>query len=242
MQNNNSTIKTAIFIGAVIIMAISPIGISVTHAHDISIAELLECTNKIRVEYGKSPVSINEKLNSAARAKLHDMKEYNYWAHNNPYTKQKPWDFVDNAGYYFETVGENLATGFTEAQEVCDAWRNSSAHLTTLTNKAFLEVGFATEEASIDGTGEGANLVVQMLGSSNKIYDQPANANFLFASIAQGDKAKNSEKVLIILIVALTLCALLYVILSGEKKSKLTYYLSFSAVIAISILAFLIIC
>lgn len=133
-------------------------------AVELTLRSLLECTNAIRVEYTDTPLYVNEKLNDAALAKLQNMKQYNYWAHSNPETGEMPWDFVDGAGYPYETAGENLAFGYTTAQRICDEWQNSETHLANIKHPDFQEVGFAINRADLHKNGKGI-LVVQMFGS-----------------------------------------------------------------------------
>lgn len=137
---------------------------SIVDAGELTADALLECTNSIRSEYHLQPLIPNEQLESAAHEKLKDMEEYGYWAHGNPITGEMPWDFVDRAGYYYRTTGENLALGFTSARAICDAWAASGTHLANIVNESFQEAGFAIDRANLHKNGKGI-LVVQMFGS-----------------------------------------------------------------------------
>lgn len=235
MQKNKFAKFAILTITASLILAVMPAGARHSFAQDISIQELLDCTNKIRTDYGQGPLSINEKLTNAAQEKLEDMKKFNYWAHNNPYTKEQPWDFVDGAGYYYEKVGENLATGFSEAQKVCNAWRASSSHLHNLIDKAFLEVGFATDSAENNKIQNGTHLVVQMLGSSNKYTKDK-----LLEHLQEKEKSYPYEKYIMLLIAALACVSLLYTISTSDKKSKFVPVLSVTGLVLIAILIYLV--
>lgn len=147
---------------------------SVVDAGELTEKSLLECTNAIRSEYHDNKLYLNEQLSEAAYEKLQDMQEYGYWAHGNPVSGEMPWDFVDRAGYYYQTTGENLALGFESAQEICDAWEASETHLANIAKDTFQEVGFAINKANLHKNGKGI-LVVQMFGSRDS-FTLPENA------------------------------------------------------------------
>lgn len=138
----------------------------VADAGDMTFASLLDCTNKIRLQYQPNPLFSNDLLDIAAEKKLEDMKKYGYWAHVNPTTGKKPWDLVQEAGYDYEMAGENLAIGFDNSQQICDAWEKSKTHFENITNPTYQEVGFAIDKANLHQNAKGI-LVVQMFGSRN---------------------------------------------------------------------------
>lgn len=125
---------------------------------------LYRCTNAIRQTNHQPQLYLNEQLNQAAALKLKDMEQYGYWAHQNPETGKQPWEFVDEAGYYYKTAGENLAIGYKLSEEICDAWQKSPSHFANLINPNFQEVGFAFQEVELNKEKSGI-LVVQMFGT-----------------------------------------------------------------------------
>ncbi len=147
---------------------------AVVSAGELTIKALLGCTNLLRLDH-KQPneLVMNEKLALAAENKLQDMEKYKYWAHENPITGRQPWDFVDEAGYYYETTGENLAYGFTDSQKICNAWEKSPKHLANITDPTFQEIGFAVDKANLHKNEKGI-LVVQMFGSRDDFAVPPA--------------------------------------------------------------------
>lgn len=140
----------------------------IVEAGELTIKALLNCTNKIRVAHAEpaqtNELVTNKKLTVAAEDKLKDMAQYKYWAHQNPITGKQPWNFVDDAGYYYETSGENLAYGFSDSQKICDAWEKSPKHLANIMDSTYEEVGFAVDKANLH-KNEKEILVVQMFGS-----------------------------------------------------------------------------
>jgi len=136
----------------------------VVDAGEMTSYALLDCTNAIREKNIHNSLVMNDMLSVAAEKKLDDMIEYGYWAHQNPTTGRQPWDFITDAGYDYETAGENLAIGFTDSQKICAAWEKSKPHFANLVNTTYQEVGFAIDKANLHKNAKGI-LVVQMFGS-----------------------------------------------------------------------------
>lgn len=131
---------------------------------DISAQELLSLTNKERQYSGVAPLSFNEKLSEAAEKKAQDMFEYDYWAHNSP-TGKTPWVFVKASGYKYVYAGENLARGFSTAQDVIKAWMASPDHRNNMLSSNYSDVGFAVKLGKLNG--EETVLIVEDLGNLN---------------------------------------------------------------------------
>ncbi|KKQ28568.1 MAG: hypothetical protein US48_C0044G0005 [Candidatus Levybacteria bacterium GW2011_GWA2_37_36] len=130
---------------------------------DVSSEELLSLTNKERRNAGVNPLIFNEKLSEAAIKKAQDMFEYDYWAHNSPSGKT-PWVFIKSSGYKYVYAGENLARGFSTAEDVIKAWMTSSAgHRENMLSSNYQDVGFAVKIGKLNG--EETVLVVEELGN-----------------------------------------------------------------------------
>lgn len=134
-------------------------------ADELTARSLAECVNAIRLENDRNALSSNPQLVEAAESKLRDMQEYGYWAHMNPETGKKPWDFMDEAGYYYHAAGENLAIGFEDSHEVCEAWKKSRHHFENIISPAYREFGFAIEKAHLEDNNRGI-LIVLLFGST----------------------------------------------------------------------------
>lgn len=154
--------KAAIYVLAAIVIS-QYVFIFISIAGEMTTKALLSCTNDMRHSRELGDLYLNERLNVAAKEKLEDMKKYGYWAHENPNTGEKPWDFVDRSGYYYVTTGENLAFGFSDSDKVCEAWQDSQTHYENIINDTYQEIGFAIESVKL-ANGRGL-LVVQMFGS-----------------------------------------------------------------------------
>jgi hypothetical protein len=107
-----------------------------------SVEELLHDTNIQRLKAGEKALKLNDELAQAAQAKADDMAKRNYWSH---YTPQgvAPWSFVTEVGYVYQTMGENLAAGFSDDDSVVNAWMASPHHRDNILNASYSEVGFA---------------------------------------------------------------------------------------------------
>lgn len=149
------------------------------YATDISISGLLQNTNAERAVSGLGSLAINGQLNQAAQAKANDMASRDYWSHNTPEGAQ-PWAFITNAGYSYQTAGENLAYGFDSSTSTITAWMNSPEHRANVLNSSYSDVGFGiANSANYQGTGP-QTIVVAMYGSQQPapapVAQQPAPA------------------------------------------------------------------
>jgi hypothetical protein len=149
------------------------LGTSIT----ISTQELLNLTNQERQKNNELPLVMNNALTHAAQLKAQDMFAQNYWAHNSPDGKM-PWDFIQNAGYNYQYAGENLARGFTSAQDVVTAWMNSPEHRANMLSPNYHDVGFALREGSLTGEKD-TILIVEELGSTPADVPQGNGTNTL---------------------------------------------------------------
>lgn len=129
-----------------------------SYATSISSGELLAQTNAQRTSNGVAALGLNGQLTNAAQAKANDMVARNYWSHNTP-DGDAPWVFIANAGYNYQTAGENLAYGFDTSSETVTGWMNSPPHRENLLNSAFSEVGFGFSN-SPDFINDGQQTVV----------------------------------------------------------------------------------
>lgn len=135
---------------------------------NISIQDLLLLTNTVRQQNNLLPLTYNAQLASAAYAKGQNMFTYNYWAHINPTTGQTPWVFIQNAGYQYTYAGENLARGFTTAQDAMTAWLASPTHRANILSPNYQEVGFAVEEGVLTGEKDTV-LIVEEFGGKGTV-------------------------------------------------------------------------
>ena len=126
---------------AVAALLLSP-ATRVAHADPLDARHIVRLTNEARQKAGLPPVTIDEKLMAAAKAKLFDMLKQDYFAHRTPDGRQ-PWAFMQAAGYRFQMSAENLAKGYDTEPELQRAWMKSRGHRANILNPLFTEIGVA---------------------------------------------------------------------------------------------------
>lgn len=124
---------------------------------DFSSNALLTDTNTERIKNNETALALNPRLAAAAQAKAEDMVTTNYWAHNSPSGKT-PWAFITASGYQYQTAGENLAYGFTDANDSITGWMNSPEHRANILG-SYQDVGFGVA-SSPNYQGQGPETVV----------------------------------------------------------------------------------
>jgi cell division septation protein DedD len=143
------------------------------YATGMSDSGLLQGTNDQRAGNGLGGLAYNSLLAQAAQAKANDMASRNYWSHNTP-DGATPWTFINNAGYSYQTAGENLAYGFDNSDATITAWMNSPDHRANILNSTYKEVGFGiANSADYQSTGP-ETIVVAMYGSARAPAPAPA--------------------------------------------------------------------
>jgi uncharacterized protein YkwD len=98
--------------------------------------ELLNEVNQVRLEHHLSPLTTHSALESSCKVKLADLRQFQYWDHNNPDTGASWVESFLGAGIGGE-IGENLARDFDSPEQVVLAWLNSPAHRDNLLNPTF---------------------------------------------------------------------------------------------------------
>lgn len=131
-------------------------------------------TNNERTKAGKPTLTRSAVLNQAATNKAKDILARQYFDHVSP-TGKGPGDVVDEVGYRYITVGENLALGnFDSDADLVQAWMDSPGHRANILSGAFTELGVAV----VEGTYEGQKtwVGVQTFGTPASLCDAPDEA------------------------------------------------------------------
>ena len=68
------------------------------------------------------------------------MRSLGYFSHTSP-TYGSPFDMMKNYGIHYRAAGENIAQGQTSAQQVMNAWMNSSGHRANILNSSYTHIG-----------------------------------------------------------------------------------------------------
>ncbi len=142
---------------------------------------LVEQTNEERIKESLGGLTVNPKLELAAKMKAEDMAQKGYFAHNSPDGKT-PWYFIREAGYEYAAAGENLAVNFTDSRDVTEAWMRSPTHRANIMNGNYTEIGIATAMGTYKG--KSAIFVVQEFGRPSVIArDIPQATSSLVALV-----------------------------------------------------------
>lgn len=110
-------------------------------------AGILDAMNRERARRGLGPLQFDERLNAAAADRAADMFRLGYFDHVSP-DGRSPFLTVQNRGYRFAEVGENLAVGYRAPESVVSGWMQSPGHRANLLGRGYDEVGLAVVEGS----------------------------------------------------------------------------------------------
>jgi hypothetical protein len=134
-------------------------------AADLTAENVITLINQSRAEAGLSSLTANPKLTAAAENKAMDMFEQQYFAHVGP-DGRAPEDWIDDAGYNWTNIGENIAYGYNTAETVHTAFMNSQSHKDNILGGSYEHVGVA----AISGKYEGGDviMVVEEFGATNE--------------------------------------------------------------------------
>lgn len=103
-------------------------------------AEVFRLTNIEREKNGLDAFILDDKLDAVASLKSQDMVDNNYYSHISP-TYGSPFEMMKFYGINYSTAGENIAQGQVSADEVVEAWMNSTGHRENILNPAFSKIG-----------------------------------------------------------------------------------------------------
>ena len=112
---------------------------------------VMKWTNIHRAEAGLAALSENSQLNTAARLRVQDMFERQYFEHVSP-TGGNIGTLLDGVAYRYIVVGENLALGnYENDQALVRAWMDSPGHRANILNSRFTEIGVAVVQGTFEG-------------------------------------------------------------------------------------------
>jgi uncharacterized protein YkwD len=112
--------------------------------------KIIELTNSVRREQGLTELDKNAVLVRSATMKAEDMDTQQYFSHASPDGHRLSY-FLKKAGYNYSTAGENLAVGFSNADEVVAAWMKSPTHYSNLIDTDFEQLGVGLVAGSFEG-------------------------------------------------------------------------------------------
>ena len=96
--------------------------------------------NAERAARGIAALEISTVLGGKARVKSQDMAENGYFSHTSP-TYGSPFTMMRSLGVSYTSAGENIAKGYTSAEDVVAAWMASPSHRANLLASRYVTVG-----------------------------------------------------------------------------------------------------
>jgi len=108
--------------------------------------EVIRLVNVERANAGLPALKYDWELARVAKHKSQDMKQHNYFSHTSP-TYGSPFTMMQNYGIQYKSAGENIAKGQTSAQQVVNAWMNSSGHRANILSKDYTHIGVGYVES-----------------------------------------------------------------------------------------------
>ena len=103
-------------------------------------SEVIDLVNVERDAEGLPPLSYDASLADAARGHSEDMGRQDYFSHTS-LDGRSPGDRIEDAGYTWNTYGENIAAGQPTPEDVIDSWMSSSGHRANILNPNFCDIG-----------------------------------------------------------------------------------------------------
>jgi hypothetical protein len=103
-------------------------------------SEVVDLVNVERAAEGLAPLSYDARLAAAARGHSEDMGLQNYFSHTS-LDGRTVSDRITDAGYDWNTYGENIAAGQPTPEDVIDSWMASSGHRANILNPNFCDIG-----------------------------------------------------------------------------------------------------
>lgn len=94
-----------------------------------------------------------------ARAHSRDMLEQGYFGHDSQ-DGRRPSERIEDAGYQFSLMGENIASGQPTPEAVMDSWMRSPDHCENIMNGRFIDAGIGYDTA-----GQGQHVWTQNFGA-----------------------------------------------------------------------------
>ncbi len=101
---------------------------------------VLELLNQARRQRGFAPLTSSPVAIAVARDHSRDMCQRSYFDHISPEGAQ-PWDRLRQGGGTFKMAAENIASGYTSAEEVHQGWMDSPGHRDNRLNPKYTHVG-----------------------------------------------------------------------------------------------------
>ncbi|MEZ0096223.1 CAP domain-containing protein [Streptacidiphilus sp. EB129] len=102
--------------------------------------QIVDMVNAERAKAGCGPLRVNAKLQTAAQEHSDDMAARDYYEHDTP-EGIDPGTRMTNAGYSWQSWGENIYKSPTDPSTAMTGWMNSPAHRDNILDCSYQETG-----------------------------------------------------------------------------------------------------
>lgn len=99
-----------------------------------------EALNSYRARHGKAPLVPDPELTAAAQAYAEQMVASGHFSHTDR-RGANPMVRASMAGCSWRSIGENLATGYTDTSQVIQGWNDSTSHRRTMLGSVYTRYG-----------------------------------------------------------------------------------------------------
>lgn len=103
-------------------------------------SEVIDLVNVERAAEGLAPLNYDARLAAAARDHSEDMGLQDYFSHTS-LDGRTVSERIEDAGYSWNTYGENIAAGQPTPEDVIDSWMSSQGHRANILNPNFCDIG-----------------------------------------------------------------------------------------------------
>ena len=149
--------------------------------------QIIKLTNDVRKNNGRSALSEADKLNASAQLKADDMSAKQYFAHAEDSKTLSSW--LHEVGYSYRAAGENLAVGFSSAEDIVNAWVNSPTHYANLVDKDYQDVGVGLSGGIFNG--EPTVYIAQHFGKPTPVVAVPSSIKKPVAAVKEQPATKS---------------------------------------------------
>ncbi len=131
-----------------LLFVLGPVNTDEAWAYEAEEQRFLELINGYRQANGLGPLALSETLSRAAERHSEDMQTYGFFSHTTEASSYYPAgssfsDRLGREGYPTDNAytAENVAWGYTTAEEAFKAWRISSSHNVNMLGKNYTAIG-----------------------------------------------------------------------------------------------------
>lgn len=109
------------------------------------INEVLKLVNENRAKYGAAPLTLNSTLSEAAQTRAAECGQV--FSHTRP-DGSSCFTVFEEYDISYSYAAENIAYGYTTAEEVMNGWMNSEGHRKNILNGNYTEIGIGYDPAT----------------------------------------------------------------------------------------------